>query len=442
MVNYRLLSRIGSGYVGIQRKRVAFGLQKDAMITTELVRQGLYVEEKVKKKKEEQIGQGKTYIPIFENEFWKKKLADVQQPLNKAKEELNGPEDPEKKKAWKQPTPERARRLEGTIGHYESELTELNKIIEGYEKEIAEKTAAIEATAEYKLMDEEYKGFLALEKNLLHKGVAFLKDTFLWKWCLDTDGLKEVAALSFAAFCNPQREIKDPLTGNWRGVRLAEVKSYLGLTPDSKMLRNQTDRKNYAKGVKGRLVGIIIPNIIRAKDPYYKPFYDMKKAYYLERPDMVYAYREKEGLRGRCDNMSKRFLIGILVSHAFELMLMDEDAANAPGAKQRLAELRITDTRRRGGPPAMIATVPGEQPQVGVQPDIGASWRDKFAFNHRVPIPIKPKDITEWRKIQEDFARFHVNMLEMLKKLWIEDEERGDVLHKRYYRFLQFGKID
>jgi hypothetical protein len=210
------------------------------------------------------------------------------------------------------------------------------------------------------------------------------------------------------------------------------------------MLRNQgEDRKTFAKSIKGRFIGIIIPNIIRAEDKYYKKFYDIKKEFYLERPDMLFKYADKKGLRGRCHKMGGRFLMGILVSHAFELMLMDEDETGAPDAKQRLAELRMVETRRRGAPEIPVGA-PGIEPDSRVQPTELAPerWHDKFAWNHRVPIPIKPTDPSKWFKIQEDFARFHAEFLEMLKKLWVEDIEMGDPLHRRYYRFLNFGKLD
>jgi hypothetical protein len=61
-----------------------------------------------------------------------------------------------------------------------------------------------------------------------------------------------------------------------------------------------------------------------AKDPYYTALYRAKKEYYTGRPDLVALKDTKKGWKGWVDNMSKRWMVKILTSHAWEIMRRSE----------------------------------------------------------------------------------------------------------------------
>jgi len=61
-----------------------------------------------------------------------------------------------------------------------------------------------------------------------------------------------------------------------------------------------------------------------ARDPYYTSLYKAKKEYYLNRPDLVEQKDSKKGWKGWIDNMAKRWLIKLLISHAWEIIRRSE----------------------------------------------------------------------------------------------------------------------
>lgn len=267
----------------------------------------------------------------------------------------------------------------------------------------------IKETREYDLM---YQQFVALEKqkNELKKQCKELFPPTIWGYCDSVKGMKEIACMTFCGFINPQQKIKldDGVTDSDKYITIANVKAHFGVTPGSRLKKGQ--QGNFSPLMKGRLLGVVIPGVIRAVDPYYKPLFDIKKQYYRERPDLKhelecdgkcgitkehnsYNHVENKGWKATVNSLAERWLGSVVLSHAFECMCMD-------------------DPIRRDDP---------------------------FVINHherhRDPIPIKPREnIEEWRNIQHKVANYHERLLAEQQKIWDADDTPDK---RRYFAFLQ-----
>lgn len=222
------------------------------------------------------------------------------------------------------------------------DLQQLRIAAEARLRKLRERGAPDEVVA---LMDE-YRRRLAGEEK------AFLKDLRprleahpLWEWCGAVRGMGPVAALTFLGFINPEI-----------ATTAGKAKAYLGLIPGARL--RSGERGKFNPQGKGR-VWLVTRNVIVARDSYYKPLYDAKKRYYLERarvegagptavkwPPFQEILEDPErcprfegcvkGLRGRAerlgrkpkrppcrahlDNLARRWLSGLLVGHAAELL--------------------------------------------------------------------------------------------------------------------------
>lgn len=183
------------------------------------------------------------------------------------------------------------------------------------------------------------------EEEMLKSITALLSDHPIWDYCQTVKGFGPVAALTFLGYI-------DPYIADTAG----KAKSYLGFIPGKALQAGKRARLN--PEAKGRF-WMITRNVIMAKDPFYTKLYHRKKEYYLTQPreiredDKVIIYPPfeqvfkdpkkcpdyhscKERLAGKakrlgrkpkklpckahCDNMAKRWLIGIIVSHATQIM--------------------------------------------------------------------------------------------------------------------------
>jgi hypothetical protein len=174
------------------------------------------------------------------------------------------------------------------------------------------------------------------EKLLLKQMVDLYKDSELWAWCGVVKGLGPMAAATFLSYINPY--IADTA---------GKTKAYMGLIPGATLQAGKKAHSN--PQAKGRMY-VVTTNVIRAQDPYYAGMYYTKKEYYAT-PERMGGYLEdptkcpdfeacSKKLKGRADkdkrapkkpsckahidNRAKRWLSGILVSHATELMRIQE----------------------------------------------------------------------------------------------------------------------
>ena len=152
------------------------------------------------------------------------------------------------------------------------------------------------------------------EKQLIKDSKSLFESLDLWKWCLNTKGLGEVAAMTFTGFMNPDRF-----------ENIGKVWSYAGLVPNRRMAKGEQGKFNPL--VKARF-WLVSNNTIMATDPYYYPLYKIKKEYYHNRPDLLAIKEQKpKGWNAKTDSMAKRFLIKLITSHAFDLMSNTQSAS-------------------------------------------------------------------------------------------------------------------
>jgi len=171
----------------------------------------------------------------------------------------------------------------------------------------------------------------AEEKRLLKDFENVAEDTLIWKWSKNVKGLGPVGCMTFLGFINPD------------ATSAGKIWKYFGYAPDSKLVKGQ--KANFNREAKGR-AWVIATNVIRAGDPYYTALYKAKKKYYLkvrgmekyiEDPTKCPDYEKcmellrakakrlgrpvkKPPCRAHVDNRAKRWLIKLLLSHAWELI--------------------------------------------------------------------------------------------------------------------------
>ena len=187
------------------------------------------------------------------------------------------------------------------------------------------------------------------EKRLLKDIVTLYEDSQLWAWCQRVKGLGPMAAATFVSYINPY---KMTLADGTISPTAGKSKAYMGLVPDATLRAGKTAKFN--PGARGRMY-VVTTNVIRAQDEYYAGLYYQKKAYYegimgdyLEHPEKCPRYVDcikklqgaavkratrdktkpvnvkKPSCKGHIDNMAKRWLSGLLVSHATEIICREE----------------------------------------------------------------------------------------------------------------------
>jgi hypothetical protein len=256
----------------------------------------------------------------------------------------------------------RSRKVSLAKGETEEEQKEIEKQI----KETLERFR--NENESYKLLLSHKDRLHKQELDLLKESTKIFNVTSLWQWCEMVRGLGPVAAMTFVGYINP--EIAKTIANMW---------SYLGLTPNQ--LKRKGVQVNFNPQLKGRFLGVICQNLIRAADPYYAAIYRIKKDYYRERPDLL--ENKKKGFNAHTHKMALRIMAKIIVSHAFELLQKD-----------------------RGTP---------------IEPIINS---------HRNPLPIKPESQTTQKEVLERYTMNHARIIERLKQLWIAGDK------DKYYEYL------
>lgn len=156
----------------------------------------------------------------------------------------------------------------------------------------------------------EYRDMIHREEvKVLKSSQELMRDEKLWVWCKSVKGLGSVALMTFLGFI-------DPYKANSAG----NVWAYLGFTPTSRL--KSGEKGGFNPEAKGRF-WLLSRNVIMARDPYYTALYKAKKEYYLNRPDLV-EEKDKKGWKGHIDNMAKRWLTKLLISHAWEIIRKSE----------------------------------------------------------------------------------------------------------------------
>jgi hypothetical protein len=172
------------------------------------------------------------------------------------------------------------------------------------------------------------------EKQLLKDMVKLYEESQLWAWCNTVKGLGPMACATFMSYINPY-------IANTAG----KSKAYMGLIPDANLCAGNKSKFN--PGARGRMY-VVTTNVIRAQDPIYAQLYYQKKEYYEEKmgkylddptqcPDYEACFKKLKGradkdkrapkkpsCKAHIDNRAKRWLSGMLVSHATEIMRREE----------------------------------------------------------------------------------------------------------------------
>ena len=206
-------------------------------------------------------------------------------------------------------------------------------------------------TEYYKIIDY-YRGSLHEdETGILDRIRTMIEDQPLWNWCSVVSGLGHVAALTFHSFIRTHVHVEVGDTGVFQRVDIntaGKAKAYFGLVPGAQLKSGM--KGGFNPLAKGRVLGVIVSGIMMARrgkgDSYYRPLFDAKKYYYrnysqyapaLKDPKLCPKYEQcskkylrkakREGRKpkkptcvGHTHNMAMRWLGGILVSHATQLI--------------------------------------------------------------------------------------------------------------------------
>ena len=185
-------------------------------------------------------------------------------------------------------------------------------------------------------MEHTWNTLTRLRNELLEIANDKLKDHLLFRWCKNVRGMGTVATLTFLGYINP-----------YKADKASQVRAYFGVIPYQKLESGKKIKWN--PEAKGRL-WLITRNVLMKRDEYYYPIYLKKKEYYLkergfekyiENPQLCPRFYEcymrikakaerlnrepkKLPCKAHVDNMAKRYLAGILVSNALEVMRLNE----------------------------------------------------------------------------------------------------------------------
>jgi len=230
-----------------------------------------------------------------------------------------------------------------------------------------------------------------LERQTLAKAKELFKNHPIWDWCSYIRGFSDVACLTFLGYINPFYVHPEK-----RGLTAGMLKRKFGLTPGQKMQRGR--KLDFDPHAKGRFLGVLTKNVIMKRDSYYYALYDAKKEYYANETRDVFlngtwvkwpgfnqilkdrticpdyknclerlrkrARREGRApktppCQGHMDLLARRWLGGLLVSHALQILREAEglDVSNLlshrtyirpKASKDDVPEPEILDAIRKG----------------------------------------------------------------------------------------------
>lgn len=169
-----------------------------------------------------------------------------------------------------------------------------------------------------------YRTLLTYRSRLKNEELAMLQDAKniiqgndIFDYCESVKGLGTVAALTFLGYIDPAKCCRP----DSKVVSAGHMFAYLGLVPGAKLRAGKQGGFNPV--LKGRF-WVIGRNVIMAKDPYYTQLYKLKKEYYANRPDIAAKKDTERGWKGHVDNMAKRYMLKLIISHALEVISLSE----------------------------------------------------------------------------------------------------------------------
>ena len=195
------------------------------------------------------------------------------------------------------------------------------------------------------LLREYSKRLRGEERWILERVKEVVKDHPIWEYCTRIKGMGPVAALTFTGYINV-----------FHCDTAGKAKAYLNMTPDYKRRPGQRIRGN--PEASGR-IWVVTRGVVMHRDPFYYPLYQEKKRYYMENsrkvwyrgewvdwppfkdiienPKLCPRYEECREMRAKkarrlgrrpkppacrkhVDLMAKRWLAGLIISHATEIL--------------------------------------------------------------------------------------------------------------------------
>lgn len=255
-------------------------------------------------------------------------------------------------------------------------------------QKVKESIEDIKQSQPYVVLQEHHRKLYQQEKSLLKEAVELAEGSALVDFCKSVRGFGDVAALTFLGYINPLRM-----------KRIPRMNAAFGLTPDSRLKKGVQAKFN--PKTKGRF-WMVTRNVIMAKDPYYTPFYQMKKQYLSKRPDLLFdREKKKKGWKAKINGMGYRWFIKLLLSNAWEMVY-------------------LTYTKK--------------------------DWQNSPNYRpHNPRIPPKPLEVQEWKGVHQKFDAMCKNLLHELNSRWPSKEEmnteEGKIKLRAYYEFLRNAKV-
>lgn len=275
-VTWEELNLIARNYMDLMQTKTGYMHRLSKMIEQALLREGLLIKE------EEYLPDGKRAIRYKKPDFKK----EAENKIN-GESEFQALFSPKRTSFKNQQEKTRYNFMWQTLQEeYDVKVEKEVEILKlRHEKDSARVEEELSKRDAYIIMHNSIYELEKQKKKMVHDASQLYDGSALWSWCLRTKGLGEVAALTFMGYMNPMKIVVDRITGQQRYATIANVWSYIGLTPFSKLRRGQQANSN--PELKGRVLGVIIPSLMKKMDNYYHPIYLIKKEYYKQRPDLV-----------------------------------------------------------------------------------------------------------------------------------------------------------
>ncbi len=328
-----------------------------------------------------------------------------------------------KEKIIEKPTGERVRSVKYIKPPFDNESAE-----QAYDHKLKLATEELYHRQAYKIMRKSIGDVDKAKNRMLFESSSIYAGTELWDWCMRTEGLGEVAAITFMGFINPRKTVKNPITGESHFVEVNNVWSYAALTPEAKLRKGIQGNSNTL--LKGRIRGVVVPNLILHSDPYYYQIYLIKKDYYKNRPDLMAI---RDGLATKKPII--KFIEGRKVRLEQFHMLSPDDEGFQEVRKGWVAWM---DSLARFNLSKIITS---HAFQI-IKESIGMEFPlEKFI--HGNPLPIKPKQTgtdAEYanilKTILDGYKANLTTLLGTFKDVWDRDVT---VTKEKYHHFMKHG---
>jgi len=237
-------------------------------------------------------------------------------------------------------------------------------------------------TIYYKIVETAFNDFYTKEEEYLEALKPIIEQSVIWDWCKKTSGLGHVAALTFLSYirthihmpicpscgkdlpllrvievttckCGKNVKYKEASTRRIEVNTAGKSRKYFGLYPGARLTAGR--KGGFSPMAKGRVLGVVVPGILKARrgvgDSYYRALYDAKRYFYAnhsqykdavklkpikgklkfvtDNPKTCPKYdqckaklkrRKEPACAGHLQQMVRRWMGGILVSHATQLI--------------------------------------------------------------------------------------------------------------------------